>query len=154
MFVALMFFVSLMFLFSYHCWLVAKNRSTLGERWHTFLREYPTIYAMYIYFLIQGNQENCGMKTHSNLVPFPFCRGLLSSSICQWTWQKRVQSWPTQKPAASVWRKPQTVVHPCFHKVITIGDRKFLLTETSNIIIKKNRKVVLYVNKTKQKYTE
>lgn len=29
MFVALMFFVSLMFLFSYHCWLVAKNRSTL-----------------------------------------------------------------------------------------------------------------------------
>lgn len=30
MFVALMFFVSLMFLFSYHCWLVAKNRSTLG----------------------------------------------------------------------------------------------------------------------------
>uniref|UniRef100_A0A8C7ZYC6 Palmitoyltransferase n=1 Tax=Oryzias sinensis TaxID=183150 RepID=A0A8C7ZYC6_9TELE len=29
MFVALMFFISLMFLFSYHCWLVAKNRSTL-----------------------------------------------------------------------------------------------------------------------------
>ncbi|XP_049602974.1 palmitoyltransferase ZDHHC15B [Syngnathus scovelli] len=29
MFVALMFFVSLLFLFSYHCWLVAKNRSTL-----------------------------------------------------------------------------------------------------------------------------
>ncbi|MBN3295322.1 ZDH15 Palmitoyltransferase, partial [Amia calva] len=29
MFVALMFFVSLMFLFVYHCWLVAKNRSTL-----------------------------------------------------------------------------------------------------------------------------
>uniref|UniRef100_A0A8C5ASI9 Palmitoyltransferase n=1 Tax=Gadus morhua TaxID=8049 RepID=A0A8C5ASI9_GADMO len=29
MFVALMFFVSLMFLFSYHCWLVSKNRSTL-----------------------------------------------------------------------------------------------------------------------------
>ncbi|XP_035983603.1 palmitoyltransferase ZDHHC15B-like isoform X1 [Fundulus heteroclitus] len=29
MFVAVMFFISLMFLFSYHCWLVAKNRSTL-----------------------------------------------------------------------------------------------------------------------------
>ncbi|XP_036379674.1 palmitoyltransferase ZDHHC15B-like [Megalops cyprinoides] len=29
LFVALMFFVSLMFLFAYHCWLVAKNRSTL-----------------------------------------------------------------------------------------------------------------------------
>lgn len=28
---------------------------------------------MYIYFLIQENQENCGMKTLSNLqFPFPF----------------------------------------------------------------------------------
>ncbi|NXA45854.1 ZDH15 Palmitoyltransferase, partial [Nothocercus julius] len=29
LFVALMFFVSLMFLFGYHCWLVSRNRSTL-----------------------------------------------------------------------------------------------------------------------------
>ncbi len=36
MFVALMFFVSLMFLFGYHCWLVAKNRSTLGEGLHIY----------------------------------------------------------------------------------------------------------------------
>ena len=36
MFVALMFFVSLMFLFGYHCWLVAKNRSTLGEDLHIY----------------------------------------------------------------------------------------------------------------------
>ena len=36
MFVALMFFVSLMFLFSYHCWLVSKNRSTLGMAFYIF----------------------------------------------------------------------------------------------------------------------
>ncbi|KAJ6650929.1 hypothetical protein lerEdw1_001767, partial [Lerista edwardsae] len=29
LFVAIMFFVSLMFLFGYHCWLVSRNRSTL-----------------------------------------------------------------------------------------------------------------------------
>ncbi|PIO37117.1 hypothetical protein AB205_0092110, partial [Aquarana catesbeiana] len=31
LFVALMFFLSLMFLFGYHCWLVSLNRTTLGK---------------------------------------------------------------------------------------------------------------------------
>ncbi|MGH0129578.1 UNVERIFIED_CONTAM: hypothetical protein FKN15_039086 [Acipenser sinensis] len=38
LFVALMFFVSLLFLFGYHCWLVAKNRSTLEAF------QYPTFH--------------------------------------------------------------------------------------------------------------
>lgn len=46
LFVAVMFFVSLLFLFGYHCWLVAKNRSTLGEMKHggAFKLSFPTYY--------------------------------------------------------------------------------------------------------------
>lgn len=48
MFVALMFFVSLMFLFGYHCWLVAKNRSTLGEGVHIYQK---TLFVLLIKLL-------------------------------------------------------------------------------------------------------
>lgn len=54
MFVALMFFVSLMFLFGYHCWLVAKNRSTLGEDLHIYWRT-PKILLMNLSHYLVGS---------------------------------------------------------------------------------------------------
>lgn len=117
MFVALMFFVSLMFLFGYHCWLVAKNRSTLGEDLHVYQR-IPKI----LLTKLLAAPLDCGhfVKVESTsyiLIIFPLSRGLLSSSFCQWTRQKWLQRRHTQKPAAGIWRGSETLVCAGFHKV-------------------------------------